>query len=95
MIVHDNKRLKYVSFFYYTHVNKPKISNNAQSAKHKTDSDSAKTDSAKKLTLTQQNALSATRRALSAKKVTQQKLGNDGPLPALRPTPGPRARAMG
>jgi len=46
----DNKRLKYISFFYYTHVNKSKISNNAQSAKHKTDS------------------LSATRRALSAKK---------------------------
>jgi len=65
----------YVSFFYYTHVNKSKISNNAQSAKHKTDS------------------LSATRRALSAKKVTQQKLGNDDSFRA--PLGLPRALGLG
>ena len=27
LIVHDNKRLKYISFFYYTHVKKSKTSN--------------------------------------------------------------------
>jgi len=44
--VHDNKRLKYVSFFYYTHVKKSKISNQ-QSIKltRQKRASSAKTDS--------------------------------------------------
>ena len=51
LIVHDNKRLKHVSFFYYTHVNKSKTSNQTRqkrASSAKSDSLSAKeADSAK------------------------------------------------
>ena len=75
-------------------MNKSKISNNAQSAKHKTDSAKKRMTQQK---LTQQKtdfdsakcAVSDKTRIVS-KNVTR--LGNDGPLPTVRPTPGPRAR---